>query len=72
VTTDPARVLGIEAGSIEVGAYADLCLLDPDAHTAITAQSLVSQGKNTPFLGFELPGAVRYTIVEGNVVFERR
>lgn len=72
VTIDPARVLGIEAGVIETGARADLCLLDPDAHTPITAQSLVSQGKNTPFLGFELPGGVRYTIVEGNVVFERR
>jgi dihydroorotase len=36
----------------------------------VTAESLKSQGKNTPFLGYELAGRVRYTVVAGNVVYE--
>jgi dihydroorotase len=36
----------------------------------VAAESLKSQGKNTPFLGYELAGRVRYTVVAGNVVYE--
>ena len=53
-----------------VGARADVCVFDPDAHVTITREGLRSQGKNTPFLGMELPGKVRYTLVEGQVMFE--
>ena len=72
ITCDPARVLGLEAGTLTAGACADLCLFDPQVHTRVTREALRSQGKNTPFLGYELPGQVRYTLVDGHVVFEAR
>ena len=37
----------------------------------VTAAALRSQGKNTPYIGYELDGRVRYTLVAGNVVFEQ-
>jgi len=70
VTSRPAGVLQIDAGAIRAGAAADLCIFDPDAHVRVTPESLRSQGKNTPFIGYELPGHVRYTLVAGQVVHE--
>ncbi|HEX5092469.1 MAG TPA: dihydroorotase [Burkholderiales bacterium] len=70
VTSAPARILGAEGGRIAPGAPADLVLFDPQAPFPVAAQSLRSQGKNSPYLGRELVGRVRATIVEGRVVFE--
>jgi dihydroorotase len=70
VTSKPAAILGIEAGELAPGRGADVCVFDPDAHVRITADSLRSQGKNTPFIGYELPGRVRYTLFGGKVVYE--
>ena len=70
VTSDAARVLGIDKGRIAVGASADLVIFDPVAPVRITAQALKSQGKNTPFLGYELAGQVRCTLVAGKPVYE--
>jgi len=70
ITTEPAKVLGLEPGRIAVGAPADLALFDPRAAFRVAPQTLKSQGKNTPFLGYELSGSVRYTMVAGNVVYE--
>ncbi|HUN69318.1 MAG TPA: amidohydrolase family protein, partial [Burkholderiales bacterium] len=70
VTSDPARVLGVQSGRIEPGARADLALFDPAEHWRVAPGALKSQGKNTPFLGYELVGRVRATIVAGNVVYE--
>ncbi len=71
ITCDPARILGVQSGRLEVGAPGDLVVFDPDAPVRITAEALKSQGKNTPFLGYELPGRVRATVVAGKVVYER-
>jgi dihydroorotase len=68
ITADPARVLGIDAGHLTVGAPADVCIFDPDAWWKIEPSSLKSQGKNTPFIGLELAGKVRYTLVAGRIV----
>ena len=70
VTSDPARILGVQAGRIEPGAPADLVVFDPGQHWRIAPDALKSQGKNTPFLGYELAGRVRSTIVAGSVVYE--
>jgi dihydroorotase len=70
ITSEPARVLGLSAGQLAVGAEADICIFDPGAWWKVEASSLRSQGKNTPFLGLELPGKVRYTLVGGQVVHE--
>jgi dihydroorotase len=71
VTCDPARILGIDAGHLGVGAPADVCIFDPESWVKLTPERIRSQGKNTPFLGYELPGVVRYTLVGGEVRFER-
>jgi len=70
ITSEPARVLGVASGRIEPGAPGDLVLFDPDAAWRVTSAALKSQGKNSPFLGMELAGRVRATIVAGNVVHE--
>jgi dihydroorotase len=69
ITTDPARVLGIPAGDLAPGAPADLCVFDPEAFVTIGPDTLRSRGRNTPFVGYELPGRVRATVVGGQVVF---
>jgi len=72
VTSEPARLIGItKAGHLTPGARADLCIFDPAARFTVQRDNLKSQGKNTPFLGFELPGHVHYTMVEGELMFER-
>src|SRR5712675_367494 len=70
VTSKPAAILGVPAGDLAAGRDADVCVFDPNAHVKITADFLKSQGKNTPFIGYELPGRVRYTLVSGEVVYE--
>jgi len=70
ISSAPAAILGVQSGRIEVGAPGDLVVFDPEAPVRITPESLKSQGKNTPFLGYELSGRVRATIVAGKVVYE--
>ena len=72
VTADFARVLGIDAGHLTSGHVADVCVFDPEEYWKIEPAALKSQGKNSPFLGLELKGKVRYTLVEGQVVYEAR
>ncbi len=70
VTLQPARILGLDTGHLSVGSVADVCVFDPEAYWKIEAAALKSQGKNTPFLGLELQGKVRYTLVDGLVVYQ--
>jgi dihydroorotase len=70
VTSAPAGILGIPAGSIAVGVNADLCVFDPQASWKVEPAKLKSQGKNTPFAGYEMNAKVRFTLVEGHVVYE--
>jgi len=70
VTTQPARILGLDAGHLSVGRAADICVLDPEQYWKVEPAALKSQGKNTPFLGMELRGKVRYTLVNGQIVYK--
>ncbi len=70
VTAQPAAILGTEAGHLGVGAPADVCIFDPDLHWRVEPAALKSQGKNTPFIGLEMRGRVRATLVGGHVVHE--
>ncbi len=70
ITSDAARVLGIQAGHLAVGAPADVCIFDPHGNFKVSASTLKSQGKNTPFLGADLSGRVRYTLIEGHVAYD--
>lgn len=70
VTADAAAIAGIrKGGHLAVGARADVCVFDPEAYVTVSREGLRSQGKNTPFLGLELPGKVAWTLVEGQVMY---
>lgn len=69
ITSEPAKVLNINAGCLSPGVAADLCIFDPDVYWKVSAATLLSQGKNTPFLGIEVPGKVRYTLINGCIVY---
>jgi len=70
ITSEPGKLIGSGAGSLAAGCVADVCVFDPVAYWKVERASLRSQGKNTPFLGLEVPGKVRYTLVAGQFVHE--
>jgi dihydroorotase len=70
ITSNAAQVLNIDAGHLTVGTDADICIYDPEKYWKVEASALKSQGKNTPFLGMEMQGKVRYTLVNGQVVYQ--
>jgi dihydroorotase len=71
VTADAARVAGLPCGQLAVGSVADVCIFDPAVRWVVDARSLASQGKHTPFLGYELRGQVSATVVAGQLAFSR-
>lgn len=70
LTWGPARILGLESGHLGVGAPADVCIFDPEADWRVEPDRLRSQGRNSPFLGWELSGRVTHTLLEGRVIHE--
>jgi dihydroorotase len=70
VLGDALGSLGSSTGRIVEGGVADLCLFDAAAHWTVKPAALRSQGKHTPFAGYELPGRVIATVVGGHVAFE--
>ena len=68
----PAQLLKIDRGSIEVGKVADITIFDPNEEYNYTKEMIVSKSKNSPFIGKKLKGRVQYTIVGGRVVYEKR
>ena len=70
ITTAPLKILGMGHAGLAPGDRADLCVFDPQAWWRVEAAALHSQGKNTPLLGMELQGRVRYTLVDGSVVYQ--
>ena len=71
ITCNAARVAGLPVGTLGVGAAADVVLFDPAARWLVDGKALASQGKHTPFLGYELAGQVRATVVRGRVAYQR-
>jgi dihydroorotase len=76
LTCQPAAVLGAGLGTLASslgrlvpGGVADLCIFDPAATWTVNPGNLRSQGKHTPFSGYELPGRIRTTVVAGQVAF---
>jgi dihydroorotase len=68
LTLGPARVFGLDAGTLRPGAPADITIFDPDAAWTVTPEALHSLGKNTPLLGRALRGRVSMTMVDGKIV----
>ncbi len=71
ITHRPAAIMGVDAGRIGVGKPADLCVFDPDAAWVVSPSSLASLGKNSPYLGLEMIGQVRYTVIDGHLDYKR-
>ncbi|MCM3637935.1 dihydroorotase [Sporosarcina luteola] len=70
MTIKPADVFGLPYGKIEVGALADLVLLDLNKEQAIDRETFLSKGKNTPFDGWRCVGWPVKTIYGGNIVWQ--
>lgn len=71
ITINSAQLLGVKMGHLSIGAHADLCVFDPAAAWKVEPAALKSQGKNTPFNGYEMQGRVRYTLLDGQLVFQQ-
>ena len=70
MAVNPARILGIEAGSLSAGSSADIALVDINEQWTVDVDSLHGKSKNTPFKGMTLTGRVKKTLLNGKVVFE--
>lgn len=69
---NPAKILGIDKGTIQEGKKADLTIIDPKATYTIDKNTFISKGKNTPFHGRKVKGKVMTTIFEGRIVYQNR
>ncbi len=67
---NPAKVIGIDKGTLNVGKTADIVVFDPDSEYEIDVNTFESKGKNTPFNGKKVKGRVKYTICSGKIVYK--
>ena len=70
MSCNPARILGVDKGSLRVGSDADLIIIDPQKEWTVEKTSLISKSKNSAFLGRKLKGVVLYTICQGKVAYQ--
>lgn len=66
---NPRRILSIPGGSLKSGDIADICIFDPNEEWVVDPQKLHSKSKNTCFKGMTLKGKVKYTILNGEIVY---
>jgi len=70
ITQASAQILDISAGTLSPNSDADICIFDANAYWQVSPNTLKSQGKNSPFIGLEMAGKVRMTLVHGQVVYQ--
>lgn len=70
MSTNPAEILGLDKGKLEVGKVADIAIIDLEASYIIDSSKFISKGKNTPFNGRQVYGVVQYTLVNGKIVYK--
>ena len=70
MSVNPARILGIDAGTLRVGANADIALVDLNEEWTVDPEKLHGKRKNTPFKGIKLTGKVKKTFLGGKIIFE--
>jgi len=66
----PAHILGLTAGTLAMGAAADVTVIDPDEPWVIDPAHFASRARNCPFAGWKVKGRVKQTLVGGRVVYE--
>jgi len=69
LTSKPARIMGLEAGTLAVGTAADIAVIDPEEVWTVTPETLHSKSANSPWINRELTGRARTTLVGGKVVY---
>lgn len=72
MSVNPAKILGIDRGTLKAGSAADITVIDPAVVWSVEAEKLASKSKNSPWLGETMTGGAAYTIVGGTVVFKRQ
>jgi dihydroorotase len=70
MTYNPARILGLPGGKLELRGPADITVIDPDKTWTVKKDKLRSKSKNSPFIGWKLSARVAYTILGGRVVYQ--
>ena len=70
MSSNPARIIGVEAGALKVGGVADITIFDPDEEWIVDPEKFKSKARNTPFTGMKLRGKIKYTIVAGKVAYD--
>ena len=71
ISSNPAKILGIDKGSLQIGRDADLCVVDINKPWVVNKNELLSKSKNTPIEDRKLQGQVIKTFIKGEIVFER-
>ena len=71
MSSNPAKILGIGRGTLQVGAVADITVIDPDAEWSFSEDRICSKSKNSPFVGMKMKGQAVCTIVGGRIVYQR-
>jgi len=71
MSSNPAKLLQLDAGAIKEGMTADLAIVDTARKITVDRESMLSKGKNTPFHGRSYTGDVMYTIVSGRIAYEK-
>lgn len=69
LTINPANILKIKKGSLEIGSVADITLFDPEEDWIVDSSKFRSKSRNTPFNGWKVKGKVKYTLVDGKIVY---
>lgn len=70
MSLNPAKIIGVDKGSLKVGKVADLVIVDIDNPYTINVHEFVSKGKNSPFHGRQVYGKVQLTMVDGTIVYQ--
>ena len=69
VTSGPADILGLPYGRLGIGSPADVCVFDPERRWTLDTETMRSEGRNTPFSGWDFAGYITYTLFNGRIVF---
>ena len=68
MTCEPAKIFGLDAGTLGIGAYADITIIDPNLEWIVDAEKFYTRGSHSPFVGRKFKGRAVATIVHGNLM----
>jgi len=71
MTIKPANVFGMNCGTLDIGATADIAIFDLDNEYEIRSEDFLSKSSNTPFVGWKVNGETLYTLVDGKIVYSK-